>query len=173
MCVGQPFLHPPRAAACSQGRMEWACCRPCSRRGPRWSPPANWPPPCPHLVRAILYQPKNAWGAGSIQGEAFDPVGAVLSMYSLMHLVATTTTKDNVLPYILLPSPHRFPLGRCYLGEVWSPPSNVLLIRLVAPSSAFLFLFLAAIFSNELGSLFCKKFIRLSCIPFMPYFPIK
>lgn len=100
-------------------------------------------------------------------------VRSPLSMSSLMHLVATTTTKDNVLPYILLPSPPRFPLGRCYLPEVWSPPSNVLLIRLVAPSSAFLFLFLAAIFSNELGSLFCKKFIRLSCIPFKPYFPIK
>lgn len=135
-----------------------------------WLASAMSPPGSCHFVLAKeCTRGREKHSGGNIWPSRRSP----LSTSGLMHLAATTATKDSVLPYILLPLLPRFPLGRCYLPEVWSPPSNMLLIRLVALSSAFLFLFLAAIFSNELGSLFCKKFIRLSCTPFKPYFPIK
>lgn len=79
--VCRTALPPPtRSSSVFSGEDGASLLQAMQQEGPRWSPPADWPLPCPHLVHAIFYQPKNAWGAGgSIQGDAFESVCAVLS----------------------------------------------------------------------------------------------
>lgn len=155
MCVGQPFL----GVLHSQERMGRAHHESCSGGRLCWLSVARLPPPPLHRIHCILYWPKNSQGPRrSLQGGRQLTLQAQsFPAYGLLHHKAATTKKTVFPPVFHFLHLLAFQEGKCYLPEVWSPLSNHTANMSQCPCFAFLFLFLAAIFSNKVGSLHCRS----------------
>lgn len=113
--------------------------------------------PLPRSV--ILYWPKNAQGPRQrVQGEAFEPVGAVLSPHTAWRIMWLPQWRRRCFPLSFIFFTSYFSIGKNITSqECYFLLATILLTCFVAPCSEFLFLFLPAFFSNEVGTLCCRS----------------